>query len=236
MQHNASWALFRTLYSCHVERWAKGPAAWILKKEELTMTALNHDWKGSAGIDAVRHSTGILAGLKRRLRRQALCRELMSLDDRLLADIGLTRGDIAAVAQRAAEEPAPAGFGPSLGFFSLVHRILDSVSESLRRRAARAELMALDDRMLADIGLTRGDIPAVLGGSTRGSLREEIDSLVRHFRLWQRSREAARTLSTLDDRALADAGMLRAEINCVASELAERSLTPANKNGLTRAA
>ena len=39
-------------------------------------------------VDAACRSNGILAGLKRRIRRQALHRELMSLDDRLLADIG----------------------------------------------------------------------------------------------------------------------------------------------------
>ena len=160
----------------------------------------------------------------------------MSLDDRLLADIGIIRADIAAVADRAAEEPAPECFTERESGFGWVGRIIDSVRENLRRRAVRAELMGLDDRLLADIGLTRGDIPAVLGGSERGLLREEINSLVRPFRLWQRSREAARVLKTLDDHALADAGMLRADISCVATELAERSLAPANNNGLTRAA
>src|SRR5262245_15355270 len=74
------------------------------KKEEMTMTTLSYDRKGSAGVDAARRSTGFFAGLKRSIRRQALHRELMRLDDRLLADIGLTRTDIAAVAHRAAEE------------------------------------------------------------------------------------------------------------------------------------
>jgi len=197
------------------------------------MTTLIRDWKGCASADAVRRSPGILGGLKRMVRRQAVYHELMSLDDRLLADIGLKRADIAAVAHRAADGSAPVATEPQPG---LLGRIADSIREALQRRAVRAELMALDDRLLADIGLTRGDIPAVLGGRERGSLREELDSLVRPFRFWQRSREAARVLNTLDDRALADAGMLRSDITCVASTLAERSLTPANNNGLTRAA
>jgi len=201
------------------------------------MTTLIHASDGRAGANAARRSRGVLAGLKRMLRHRAIYRDLMSLDDRLLADIGLTRANIAAMAHRAAEEPAPRGTETGPGFAEIARRIVGRIRAALRRRAAHAELMALDDRLLADIGLTRADIPAVLGGTARGRLlRDEIDSLVRPFRLWQRSREAALTLKTLDDRALADAGMLRAEIDRVAAELAERSLTPANSNGLKRAA
>lgn len=171
------------------------------------------------------------------LRRRAVYRELMSLDDRLLADIGLTRAEVAAVAHRAADEAAPgersSGFDP----VRFTRAVIAWFAEMVRRRAATAELMALDDRMLADIGLTRGQIPAVVGSAARvGWLRDEIDSLVRPFRLWQRGLDAARTLHTLDDRALADAGMLRAEIGWVAAELAERSLTPANSNTTKQAA
>ena len=97
--------------------------------------------------------------------------------------------------------------------------------------------MTLDDRLLADIGLTRADIPAAVGVARAGWLKDEIDTLVRPFRLWQRSVEASRALHSLDDRALLDAGMLRAEIGWVAAELAERSLRqPANSNGLKQAA
>jgi len=75
------------------------------------------------------------------------------------------------------------------------------------------------------------------GVARAGWLKDEIDSLVRPFRLWQRSVEASRALHSLDDRALLDAGMLRAEIGWVAAELAERSLLqPANSNGLKQAA
>ncbi len=201
------------------------------------MTTLIHALDGRAGADAARRSRGVLAGLKRMLRRRAVYRELMSLDDRLLADIGLTRAAVAAVAHRAAEEPAPVGIETGPSFAEIAGRIVSHIRTGLRRRAARAELMALDDRLLADIGLTRADIPAVLRGTARGGLlKNEIDSLVRPFRLWQRSRGAARTLNTLDDRALADAGMLRAEIGWVALELADRSLTPANSNGRKQAA
>jgi uncharacterized protein YjiS (DUF1127 family) len=37
------------------------------------------------------------------------------------------------------------------------------------REQARAELMSLDDRSLADIGLSRSDIPAVLSGEYQSS-------------------------------------------------------------------
>ena len=45
-------------------------------------------------------------------RYRACVRELVRLDDRLLADVGLTRSDIQAVAWRAAAEPDPGSLGP----------------------------------------------------------------------------------------------------------------------------
>jgi uncharacterized protein YjiS (DUF1127 family) len=202
------------------------------------MTALMHALDARAGVDAARRSSfGFLAGFRCALHRRALRRELLSLDDRLLADIGLTRGDVEAVAARAAAEPQPCGIAAPSRLATFVGAVLRGIGEAFRRRAAAAELMALDDRLLADVGLTRGDIPAAVGVARVGWLKDEIDSLVRPFRLWQRSVEASRALHSLDDRALLDAGMLRAEIGWVASELAERSLRqPANSNGLKQAA
>jgi uncharacterized protein YjiS (DUF1127 family) len=37
-----------------------------------------------------------------------------------------------------------------------------------KRRAAASQLMAMDDRMLRDIGLTRGDVPIVVCGLASG--------------------------------------------------------------------
>lgn len=190
-----------------------------------------------AGVDAAHRSSGVLAAFSRMLRRRAVYRELMSLDDRLLADIGLTRAVVAAVAHRAAEEDRPAEAQAQIRPLGFVRALIERVAEARRRQAAMDELMALDDRMLADIGLNRGEISAAVGSDPQfGWFRDGIVSLARPFRLWQRSSDATRALKTLDNRALADAGMLRGEIGWVAIELAERSLTPANSNGLKRAA
>jgi uncharacterized protein YjiS (DUF1127 family) len=53
---------------------------------------------------------------------------------------------------------------PSTGFSQVVGRAFRALSERSRRRRAFAELNALTDRELADIGITRGDIGQALGG------------------------------------------------------------------------
>lgn len=40
----------------------------------------------------------------------------------------------------------------------VVESAIKSIRRSVRRDATRRELMAMDDRMLTDIGLTRGDV------------------------------------------------------------------------------
>ncbi len=49
----------------------------------------------------------------------------------------------------------------------LIVGVLRSLHEARQERLVAAELAKLDDRMLADLGLTRGDIGAV----SRGELR-----------------------------------------------------------------
>lgn len=53
----------------------------------------------------------------------------------------------------------------------LIWRAIAEVIWHRALRAAEAELMALDDRMLMDIGLERREIGAVLRGATEGSFR-----------------------------------------------------------------
>jgi len=48
-----------------------------------------------------------------------------------------------------------------------VSRLFTGVAESFRRRAAYDELNGLDDRMLRDMGLNRGELWAAVDGSAR---------------------------------------------------------------------
>lgn len=62
---------------------------------------------------------------------------------------------------------APAAIVSGGGFKTLVQAVLwvaERVHGYFRRRRQYAELMALDDRMLSDIGITRGDIPNIVAG------------------------------------------------------------------------
>jgi uncharacterized protein YjiS (DUF1127 family) len=48
--------------------------------------------------------------------------------------------------------------------FGFMRRITNNMSRSHRLRATARELASLDDRQLSDIGICRGQIPAVAAG------------------------------------------------------------------------
>ena len=92
----------------------------------------------------------------RRLYKETV-RELSRLDERELNDLGIGRGQIHAAARRAvglpeSEEP---------GIFA---RLRLSIADARDRRRTARQLAALDDRMLYDIGINRGDIHSYLRG------------------------------------------------------------------------
>ncbi|MGH6932736.1 MAG: DUF1127 domain-containing protein [Dongiaceae bacterium] len=82
--------------------------------------------------------------------RRAAYWELMALDDRMLHDIGLSRGDIPAVI---------AGIGRHEVLEDLAG--LNGLRAWNRSRDVSKALHALDNRMLDDIGMVRGDIEIV---------------------------------------------------------------------------
>ena len=181
----------------------------------------------------------ILAEMLRRGRRRAAAlRELSALDDRMLADIGLKRSEIAVAATRSAgpERPGLAELMSELG--ALARDLWRAVVRWQSRRAAYRQLMLLDERLLRDIGLSREEIPAVIASMRHAAAPAAAkDDLVRPLRLWSRRRDAAKTLGALDDRMLDDIGLARGDIESVADELAARSLRrPANRDTAPRAA
>jgi uncharacterized protein YjiS (DUF1127 family) len=78
------------------------------------------------------------------------------------------------------------------------------------------ELQRLDSRMLSDIGISRSDIDRIAACSVEGNGEWVIVSLVKYamrkLSAWHRRQEAYRTLMSLDDRTLADIGLMRDEI------------------------
>jgi uncharacterized protein YjiS (DUF1127 family) len=173
-------------------------------------------------------------------RKHQVMQELAGLNERMLADVGLNRGDTERVAELTAQAYAPIDGTLFQEFRSLVQDLAVRPTLRLaRRRRAYHNLMALDDRMLRDIGLTRDEIPVVVkslsdNGSAWASDADEGSSL----RVWNRYRAAAKELGQLDNHMLADIGIVRGDIDWVAEELAVRSVRPANANdkSTTRAA
>ena len=230
------------------EKVIRGPA---FLRDVITRT---DDRRGEAAMGGT-----LLAALRRRFRRAAIARQLAALDDRLLADIGIERWQIADVAAQAAAEASPitrtdrsaaeTSFLQTVGRFVNDHVVVP-LRRAYHRQVAYRELSALDDRLLRDIGLTRGDIPAVVNALSEGELRREASAhagrtreedghdVLWSLRLWNRSRSAAKALYALDDRTLNHIGLVRGEVDDVAEELALRSLRKpvANRNLPSKAA
>lgn len=109
---------------------------------------------------------GLLSALApsvvRAVRRRRTAQALKQLDAHLLADIGIERYEIDAVAAKAAKAVTPVvAAGPA-------RRVLVELVAALRkgwqRQAAIRSLEGLPDWVLADIGIERGRIPESVDG------------------------------------------------------------------------
>lgn len=172
----------------------------------------------------------VINSLRRTLERNAIARQLSALTDRELADIGLTRGDIAAVSDQSVTIPA----GPSLAaaFGQMLHDLVVApVVLWNKRRVAYSALNALDNRMLADIGVARAEIADVVKGMHRSVSYPAVSlDLVAPIAAWNRARQTANQLYKLEDRMLVDIGVVRGDIDWLASEVAHKAVSAANRN------
>lgn len=192
----------------------------------------------SAG-EAVRH---FVASVRRRIahraRRDAVTRELAGLSNRMLEDLGMSRGDIAPTAKLTADRAYPVS-GSIFGDLSALAdaAIVRPIATWLARRQAESHLRSLDDRLLADVGLTRGDIASVVKTVHRAQKRGDTGfHVVRPFQVYNRSRIAVKELAKFDDRMLDDMGFVRGDIDWVAEKLASRSVVAnANRNAVQAA-
>jgi uncharacterized protein YjiS (DUF1127 family) len=192
------------------------------------------------GLAAVKRFGQALVGAAKRVyARTQLENELYGLDDRSLSDIGVSRGMIPAIAQDAIQAPAT---GTLFAEFSrmIVNGFLRPALDWNRRRKARATLMALDDRLLADIGLDRHEIDAHVGrlsGAINGPLPVAIAAMegdvTAPLKAWSAARATVKELSRLTDRQLMDIGVIRGDIAELADGLAETGLAAANNNQRT---
>jgi uncharacterized protein YjiS (DUF1127 family) len=176
----------------------------------------------------------LVNSVRRHFKRAAIERELARLDNRMLGDLGLSRSEIGFVAQQAVTVP---GEGTLFQEFSrlVFNLVVRPAVEWSRRREIYDQLMSMDDRMLADIGMTRYDAAEYvrrLGREVQEPLPETLAAMEQDvtapIRAWNRARLTARQLNELTDRQLMDIGVVRGDITELAQEVARKAVANFN--------
>lgn len=180
-----------------------------------------------------------LAGsfLARAWRRRRTVKQLQSLSDRMLDDIGLRRDQIDGVATMLAARPVA---GAPHSSTSIARTLLAKARRSRLRRATIRELEQLSDRVLSDIGMSRGQIPAAVerilekqsaqapvaptGDSPVHELLSGLEGAVRPLRQWHLSRLAAGQIARLGNATLADLGYVKGDVDWVPEVMAKRKI------------
>ncbi len=125
--------------------------------------------KGFFALARLSGVTALCAALLRGHQRRRTMHELSGLNDRELADIGLERADISAIASEVT--------APTANHCSIWHMLADGLRRAYLRRRTIRQLSAISDRTLGDIGIERADIErvatALVDGTYGASATEE---------------------------------------------------------------
>jgi uncharacterized protein YjiS (DUF1127 family) len=202
----------------------------INQNEKVAMSVARET--GFAALN--RFGAVLVNSARRHFKRAAIERELARLDNRMLGDLGLSRSEIGFVAQQAVAVP---GEGTLFQEFSrlVFNLVVRPAVEWSRRREIYDQLMSMDDRMLADIGMTRYDAAEYvrrLGREVQEPLPEVLAAMEQDvtapIRAWNRARLTARQLDRLSDRQLVDIGVVRGDIAELAQEVARKAVANFN--------
>ncbi|MGF1609663.1 MAG: DUF1127 domain-containing protein [Kiloniellales bacterium] len=101
----------------------------------------------------------VIDPILRALRRRRTIAQLSRLDDRMLQDIGLTRGSLETVADAMVSIDSARSQAAAA---RREHGLLAALRRWRRRQATIQQLASLDDRVLSDIGVVRGDIASIV--------------------------------------------------------------------------
>ena len=109
-------------------------------------------------VEDARQTWRVVARVASRVWRNAVTRrELTDLDDRMLADIGLTRGDVLAEMDRFPWDSSPRGHQPRRDTGS---SIWQRASTMWQRHQSRGRIAMLDAETLKDIGVSFAEAEA----------------------------------------------------------------------------
>jgi len=103
-------------------------------------------------------------------KRYQFKQHLNMLDDRILADIGVRRDEIAMIAEKSY---------PRVRFFDAISALIGNLARSWSNREIERKLSNFDDHILADIGLSRSDLSVI--GQGRFPERRGYSSLLMDY-------------------------------------------------------